>query len=234
MDLAGLHSRIARAIGKGTSLDTSIPEFVEEAVQWMEANYNFQYMEQWLEIPIDPTADNPHIISLYNTPIKKIEAFRLVVDDPAHTATHEGRFRDLKRIKPKDRQTRFRGPPSGYWLNGVSSIVLDAIPDEEFLTELHAFVFSVWQPTQPDFRHYLIDRFRTPLIARTCMLAAIDRRDPRMFDMYKKAYLDAQTVINVAEEDLQFGSGDIRMDWSPETQFNVELDELVQTSIPSP
>lgn len=230
MNLGELHSRIARALGKGTSLDSSIPSFVEEGVQWLEANYNFQYMKRWVEWTIDPNVQQPHVISLYQTKIKKIEAVRLVVEDPAHLDANEARFKDLRRIDPKDRQTRFKGPPSGYWLDGMQSIVLDSIPTEAGIIEGHYIAFTSWQPNEPEFRHYLIDRYLTPLIARTCMIAAIDRRDPRMYDMYKAAYLDAQTVINVSEEDLQYGSGDQQMSWSPETIFNTELDQLVLQS----
>lgn len=234
MNLGQLHARIARAIGKGTSLDSSIPDFVEEAVQWMEANYNFQYMKRWLEFEIDPDQEFPHKLSIYNTPIKKIEAIRIVRADPSHLQPLERRFRDLRRIDPKDRQTRFAEAPSAYWLNGVQEIILDAIPQEASVVEAHMVLFSSWQSAQNNFQHYLIDRHRSALIARTCMLAAIDRRDPRMFEMYQKMYMDVQTTINVTEEDIQYGSGDQYMSWSPETEFNTELDQLLIQPSPSP
>lgn len=210
MDLGGFHARVARALGRGTSLDTVIPGYVEEAVQDIEKNYTFQYMRRWVELSIDASSTSPHIISLFTTPIKEITLLRYINPD-------DSRFRRIKGpIDPGDRQTRETGTPTAFWLDGVSSIVLDAIPDTDLDVEGNFVQYSVWQPDQTTFRHYLIDHYRTLLLSETVQKAAVDLRDARLGPLYQSMNTRAWTNVNTSEEALQKG-GDTgsQMDWEP-------------------
>lgn len=210
MNLGQFHARVARALGRGTSLDSVIPDYVEEAVQDIEANYSFQYMKRWVEFTIDASSTSPHIITLFTVPVKKVNLLRYVNED-------DGRFRDIKGpIDPQDRQTREAGLPTRFWLDGISSIVLDSIPDEDLSCEGHLTNFSVWQPDQTGFQHILIDRFRSLLLSETVIKASVDLRDPRLGDLYKSVNERAWTNINQTEESLQYGGETgAQMDWEP-------------------
>lgn len=210
MNLGEFHARVARALGRGTSLDTVIPNYVEEAVQDIEKNYTFQYMRRWVELTVDSSSTSPHIISLFATPIKEITLLRYINSD-------DSRFRRIKGpIDPGDRQTREAGPPTAFWLDGVSSIVLDSIPDEDLDLEGNFVQYSTWQPAQTTFRHYLIDNFRTLLLSETVQKAAVDLRDARLGPLYQSMNVRAWETVNTSEEALQKG-GDTgaQMDWEP-------------------
>lgn len=210
MNLGQFHTRVARALARGTSLDTSIPTWVEEAVQDLESNYDFQYMKRWTEITVDPDADQPHIISLYNTPVKEVSLLRYYNSDTE-------RWVDIKGPKnPQDRDTRPTGAPSSFWLNGVNGIVLDSTPDEELTLHAHLKVFSTWQPDQDTFEHFLIDRYRKLLLSQTVLTANEELRDPRLAQVYELMNQRAWTQVKVAEEALQYGGETgAQMDWEP-------------------
>ena len=129
INLGAFRALVSSSLGRGTSLDSEIPTWIKVAVRFIERNYTFQYMRGWRLIEIDADSDNPHVISLAGIQVKKIEAFRLYETD---TSIDGRRFTDLNGpLEVKDRITRPTGDPSGYWLDGVSNIILDAIPDED-------------------------------------------------------------------------------------------------------
>lgn len=210
MNLGAFHARVARALRRGTSLDDSIPTWVEEAVQQIEGNYNFQYMKRWMEISVDADADNPHLISLYNTPIKKVALLRYYSED-------EGRFKVIKGPKdPQERATREEGFPTSFWLNGVSDIVLDSIPDEDLELEANLVVFTSWQPDETNFEHYLIDRHRQLILSETILVANMELRDERLELVYGKMNERAWVQVRVTEEELQYGGETgAQMEYSP-------------------
>jgi hypothetical protein len=199
MDLAGFHTRVKRALARGDQLDSSIPDWVEEAVQQMESNYDFQYMRRWVDIPVSYTAPVPYLITLYNTPLKEVSLLRF-------THPNDGRFREIKGPKnPQDRDTRQVGFPSSFWLDGVSNAVLDAIPGEDFTIEGHVKAFTVWQSGQPTFQHFLIDRYRSLLLSETVLLANMELRDPKLTAIYESLNARAWTTTKMAEEAFQYG-----------------------------
>lgn len=208
MNLGQFHDRVAVAFGRGSSLDSSIPGWVEEAVQEIEANKTFQYMKRWTEFSVDASSESPHIVSIYSTPIKRVETIRYV--DPTTS-----RFREVKRINPRDRQTRAAGFPTGYWLNGLTAIVFDAIPDEDLEFEAHMEVYSSWQPDQDAFEHYLIDRHRNLLLSQTILIGNMTLRDERLSNLYGPMNSRGWTFANGSEEDIQSETPDAAMEWSP-------------------
>lgn len=196
-------------------MDDLIPDWVEEAVQQIEANYTFQYMKRWTEISIDADAENPHIISLYNTPIKQVSLLRYYSED-------EGRFKEIKGpIDPQQRSTREEGFPTRFWLNGVSDIVLDSIPDEDLELEAHLQVFSVWQPGQEGFQHYLIDRHRQLLLSETVLVANVELRDERLDVKYTGMNTRAWATVNTTEESIQQGG-----ETGAEMEYHPPFEEL--------
>lgn len=234
MDLGGFHARVSQSMRVGTSMDGVIPSLTEEAAQFIERNYTFQYMRRQLKFDVNPASDNPHVLSIYNTPLKKLVGLKKVVPDAeqkANIGTPLGRLVDLHVVAPEDLHERKLGPPERYYLDGVSAIIVDPIPFEAVRIELIGVFFSVWQPAQAAFRHYLIDHFRPLLLARTLMYAAVDRRDSRLYEIYKQQFLDSQTAVNVSEEDLLYGGAESnnQMIWSPE-MFN--FDEEFNTRKP--
>ena len=218
MALGDFYTSVADAIGRGSSLDVKIPRWARRSARFIERNYGFQYMKRWMQLVVDPDADYPHIISLGSNDPKMIRSLRYMVPDST-----DGILYELQRIEPEDRTQRSTNEPiSGYWLDGVGSIVLDQIPSQAYTLEMHADIFTVWGSNN-SWDHWLLRNAEDLLIARTLMTAAKELRDPKMHQTWKAEFLDEQTTFNVSEEALQHGGKTDRMEWTP-TAVDYDLD----------
>lgn len=207
MTLATFHSDVANALGRGTSLSSQIPTWTKRAVSWLERNYSFQYMKRYLTLTIDLDADYPNYVAIGDYSFKKFRSL-------SYLAPGASRRRPLPRVEPEDRETTPTGNPGGYWLDGLSNLVLDSIPDEALTLHLHANLFTVW-PSDTTFNHFLLREGYDILFPRTMMNAARELRNAAMFDTWKTDLLDNITTFNVSEEDLQEGGKLERLEWSP-------------------
>ena len=208
MTLATFHTDVANALGRGTSLSVQIPIWTRRAVGWLERNYTFQYMKRYLTLTVDPDADYPHYVAIGDYMFKKIKSVQ-------YLAPGGDRKRPVKRIEPGDRDTQPAGNPSGYWLDGLSSFVLDTIPEEAIALHIHADLYTDW-PSDTTLNHWMIRQGYDILFPRTMMNAARYLRNAEMFQTWKTDLTDNITTFNVAEEDLQNGGKLEQMVWSPE------------------
>lgn len=197
--LGEFHEDVEDSLGRADSLATVIPSRVQRAARWIERNYTFQYMRQLRELNVDPDAEFPHIVSLYDLEVKKIETLRIRDTDSDGSVI----FSDpLRQVKPADRSNRPGGTPESYWLNGVSSLILNSTPDEDLILEANLVLFTKWGEGD-NWTHWLLDNATDLLLARTLMSMSIRTRDPALFQSYK-ATLDLEIQsFTVAEEDLQ-------------------------------
>jgi len=207
--LGEFHALVSDALGRGTSLDSLIPVRTKLAARWIEGNYLFQYMRTWKVLNVDITAEYPYILSLHDLNIRGIEAIRLRdTDSDGNIVFHA----PLKKINPVDRSDRPAGVPESYWLNGMSSIILGSIPDENMVFEAHLQQFTKWG-SGDSWRHYMLDNMTNMLLARTLMMMSVRIRDPALYGVYKSEFdLEVQS-FNVSEEELK--SGEVVQVWEP-------------------
>lgn len=209
-NLGEFHDLVSDALGRGTSLDTVIPKRVAFAARWLERNYTFQYMRQWKEFTVDVSeAEYPYIISLYDLELKAIDLIRRrQTDDDGDIVFN----RPLKKVHPGDRESRPTGMPESYWLNGLSSIILNSVPDEDMTFEAHIQAFTKWGEADT-WTHWLLDNATQLLLCRTLMIMVPRTRDPALWQTYKAEFDLEISTFNVSEESLQ--SGDVIQVWEP-------------------
>lgn len=221
LTLAEFHALVSDALGRGSTLDSVIPTRVQMSARWLERNYTFQYMRQLREINVDSSAEFPYIVSLYDLEVKKIESLR------RRTTGTDGSIsfgRPLSKVRPEDRSTRPLGEPESYWLNGVSSIILNSVPDEDMVFEGNFVLFTKWG-TASNWTHWLIDQATQLLLCRSLMALMPRTRDPALYSAHKAEFdLELQS-FNVAEEDLQVSDPVIARWEPPESSINHRLRE---------
>lgn len=221
--LGEFHTLVSDALGRGTSLDTVIPKRVEMAARWLERNYTFQYMRTWRTFSVDPDADYPYIVSLFDMEIKKIELIRKRSTEDDGTVVFG---RPLRKLHPGDRESRPAGVPESYWLNGVNSIIFNSVPDEAMTFEAHLVQFTKWG-SGSSWTHWLLDHGTNLLLSRSLMLMVSRTRDPKLWEMYKMEFdLEVQS-FNVAEEEIQ-GSDPVVSTWEPPEY--VTIDESLRSA----
>lgn len=207
--LGTFHTLVSDALGRGTALDASIPLRTSMAARWLERNYLFQYMRTWKVLEVLVAADNPEIISLFGLELRNVELLRRrnTADDGSYNFN-----RPIKKRDPADRESQPLGEPTSFWLNGVSSIILDTVPDENMTFEAHLQQFTTWG-SGTSWTHWLLDNATNLLLCRTLMMMCPRSRDPSMYDMYKSEFdLEIQS-FTVSEEELK--TGEVISLWEP-------------------
>lgn len=201
LTLGEFHTMVSDALGRGTSLDSIIPRRTEMAARWLERNYTLQYMRQWRVLEVDSSATYPYIISLHDLQLKGIDTIRR-----RRVSEDDGTYlfdRALKKVNPVDRESRPVGNPESYWLNGLSSIILNSVPDEDMTFEAHIQSFTIWPAsTNTTWTHWLLDNATQLLLCRTLMTMVPRTRDPALWQTYKQEFdLELQS-FKVSEETL--------------------------------
>jgi len=188
--LGDFYTLVEDSIGRSTSVTSLIPLRVRMAAEWIERNYTFQYMKQWRTFDVSASATYPHILSLSGLKVKAVELIRR---RQANLDADGGYYFSppLKPLKPQDRSRRSNGVPESYWLNGLSSIVLNTIPNEDMTFEAHLIELTNWG-SDTDWTHWLLDNATHMLLVRTIMMLGATRlRDPKLWEVYK-AELDLE------------------------------------------
>lgn len=208
--LGQFHTLVSDALGRGTSLDSVIPERARMAARWIERNYTFQYMRQVRLITASASAEYPYIASLNGLEIKKLTTLRRRTTDTDGSILFGPA---LRQVKPVDRSNRPSGTPESYWLNGVSSLIFNSVPDEDMVFEGHFVLFTSWG-TASSWTHWLLDNATQLLLCRTLMAMMPRTRDPALYQAHKTEFdLEIQS-FQIAEEDLQ-SSEPVISQWEP-------------------
>ena len=146
MTLEALHTRLRRALAKGTSLDEVIPGEVAQAARWIERQRSYQYMRRFGTSAFSLSSEFPYML---NAPVglKALKLVRIVLGD--------GTFHRVERSRSYDELTFESGLPTRYELDGVARIVFNATPTEAWTVQLFWDEFTSW-PTEPTATNWLL------------------------------------------------------------------------------
>lgn len=204
MALSDFYPKVARALGRGASLDARIPDWTASAAEFLEQNYSFQYMKKTGQISVDHLAATPWQIDFPSVRTKSIDMLRPMWSYPG------GFERYGAPLKPVD-QVRVSGldggQPSGYWLDGETYICLDVVPQEDYTFQITYYEYTDW-PTDTSATPRLLAKYQSLLKAQTVLVAAAELRDTRLNEIFSdpNSLVSAPALLNVAlraEEELK-------------------------------
>ncbi len=203
MILSDLHSRISRAIGRGSAYDTEIPAYVKEAALYIERNYTFQYMNRYSTFNLDADAAQPRLITL-PTRIKRDNVIRIVGTD--------GEYGYLTKVDPYQQKSLVTEQPSGYYLDGDTRIWLAQIPAEDYPCEIFWTAFTTW-PTDYSNEPWLAANASDVLMAQTMVDMAPHLKDPDLITMWEgKLRMHMKSLLD-ADLELQEGNKSAAMNY---------------------
>lgn len=211
MNLGDFHEVVSSALARGTALDEQIPSFVRQAARWLERNYTFNYMKQFVGVSIDVSElDTPRYIELGAQVPKAIPFFRWVMGD--------GSYQKCDRVEASDQDSLTDAtaalPPTGFWLDGVRRLVLNQTPTEDLEGELRLDRYTAWS-TDDDFEHWLIDYAEDVLLARTMIHLGARTKDRKLMEFYAPLFKDGITGLLLAEDELAYAGQTARMEYRP-------------------
>lgn len=204
MALSDFYTKVARALGRGSSLDDRIPDWTEAAAEFLEQNYSFQYMKKTGQIAVDHTAMVPWQIDFPSVRTKSISMLRPMWQYPGGFESYGPPLKPVDQVRVSSLDG---GQPSGYWLDGETFICLDVVPQEDYLFQITYFEYTDW-PTATDATPRLLAKYQSLLKGQTILTAAAELRDTRLNEIFSdpNSLVGVPTLLNAAlraEEDLK-------------------------------
>ncbi len=200
MTLGEFHQLVADTMRRGATLSTQVRNNTKLAVQWMERNYTFKYMEQlrlFQAVAGSRTLDLPT-----NTVIKAHKFIRLVGDD--------GAYQMLQRCEPEDivalrlsRNSAGTQVPARYWVAGNSTIVFDAVLAQALEGEALYYQYTDWITGESE-THPLLGFASDVLLQQVCLYMAAFLKDAEMAAAYKVLRDEAVNTLVRAEDENRY------------------------------
>lgn len=211
MNLGEFHILVKNTANRGSTLDSKIPVQTKLAVQWIERNYTFKYMEKFRLLQMVP----PDRTILLETSLIKAHRFiRFIGTD--------GQFSYVRKIKPED-VTQLptidatSGLPAGYWTVANKLLVFSATPTAQLNGEAMWYEYTDW-PVKDESTHTLLDIAADLLLCQTLLhLAAFVMRDMRMATIWKELRTEAVNTLTRAEDELEHSGESVSMAYGPQS-----------------
>lgn len=215
MNIAAFYDDLRADIGRGASIDSRLPAWCQAALNLLENEYTFQWMRKTTLFPLTVGA-NSNRVALGTTAIKAIDWVKYgeVQGTGAQALTV---FSDrLVGVSPEQIISLDNGTASAFYLDGVSTLVLDALPQKAASLYVHYFEYSAW-PTDTSQTPIVLARHYAGFKAHTMMTIAASLRDATMGQIWtgmaqvgKQAMLAADAQMEWKNRrDLRVGGGSL-------------------------
>lgn len=208
MTIATFYADLRTAIGRGSSIDASLPGWCQEAINFLENQHTYQWMKKTNLFPLVPGATS-NTIALGTSRIKAVDWVKFGKVDGTGSQT-QTTFGDTLKLVDPQRITSFdSGYAGAYYFDGVDTIVLDARPQEAASLYLRYFEFTAW-PTDTSQTPPVLARHYHGFKAHTMMTIAANLRDDRL----------GQIWTGVSQQGLQaMLAADAEMEWHAQRQL---------------
>lgn len=203
-------TQLRLTIGQGTNLDTELDALIRRAARWIEQNWTFFYMEQFAETTLDTTATNPRLINVPSTRLKAVQMVRILQDS--------GEYHYLRQVRPDQVTANNEAIANGYWQQGVSFLMLDNTPDENYTLEMIYSEYTAWS-TDDAYTHWLLDNAEEVFEATIMMRTAFRLRDPKKWQMYKATRDEALKSLISADQAARAGNLEESLQYPGQTGY---------------
>ena len=229
MNLDQFNTMVSASLKRGSTLDAQIPQQTALAVQWIERNYTFKYMEAFRLIVIQK---DQRVLLMPGDAVKSWIFFRIINFDGSYKYINKVEGKDLTMVNSPSNtivggtvpsQTVFQIVPANFFQVNLSTIVLDAVPSQDLNAEAMFYNYSSWPVDSTaipgggsTFTHSLLQIAADLLLAQTQLYCAANLlKDLRMAAVYKELRDEAANTLTRAEDETKFAGENIRMLYKP-------------------
>lgn len=197
-------------VNRGTSADNVIPTKILQAIQFIERNTNWKYMQRIFEFDLftSATIEAPYILV---DGLKEIEFIRTVDVSEDGSACY-GYLEEY--YSPKDQLTIKIGNPDKYYRQGSGHVWFNAIPGETL--DMHVGFYQFTGTLSIDQSCWLFDNALDVIIAKTMQLMAPWLRQPMLVGAYEPMLQQGMKTLFKANEDAKLTApvrvGDLNAD----------------------
>lgn len=184
-------------VNRGTSADNVIPVKIMQAIQFIERNTNWKYMQKIFEFDLFTNAslEAPYILV---DNLKEIEFVR-IVDVSLEGAASYCYLEEY--YSPKDQKTIKIGNPDKFYRQGSGHVWFNAIPSEAL--DMHVGFYQFTGTLQIDQSCWLFDNALDVIIAKTMQLLAPWLRQPMLVGAYEPMLQTGMKTLFKANEDAK-------------------------------
>ena len=184
-------------VNRGDSADNVIPVKIMQAIQFIERNTNWKYMQKIFEFDLFTNAslEAPYILV---DNLKEIEFVRIVdvsLEGVANYCYLEEYY------SPKDQKTIKIGNPDKFYRQGSGHVWFNAIPSEAL--DMHVGFYQFTGTLQIDQSCWLFDNALDVIIAKTMQLMAPWLRQPMLVGAYEPMLQTGMKTLFKANEDAK-------------------------------
>lgn len=208
MTLAEFHQLVADSLRRGTTLTTQITGYTKLAVQWMERNYTFKYMEEFRLFQLVSGSRTLELPS--NSLIKSHKFIRLIGDDGAYTKLNRVEPEDVPGIRTAQNGFANNTMPSQYWTVKNSLLVFDSVLTSDYNGEAMFHIYTDWI-TEPTETHPLLGFASDVLLQQVCLFMAAFLKDAEMAAAYKTLRDEAVNTLVRAEDENKYSGESVSM-----------------------
>lgn len=207
---AELKTQLRGTHGQGTTLDPLLTTFIRQGVKWIERNYTFLYMEKFGELTIKSNTSFPRLIDLESDRVKDISMFRITLDS--------GLFHYLKKIEVNKMTKVQTSIPYGYWVQGVSFMVLDNIPDQDYSAELTLVEYTPWSDSD-NYTNWLLNNADDVVYKAAMVEISLYLRDYKSVQFWQDQRDRGIKTMIIADEETRGANTDEYMEYGGESGY---------------
>lgn len=184
-------------VNRGASADNVIPVKIMQAIQFIERNTNWKYMQKMFEFDLFTAAslEAPYILV---DNLKEIEFVRIVYVSMEGAADYC--YLD-EYYSPKDQLGIKIGNPDKFYRQGSGHVWFNAIPSEAL--DMHVGFYQFTGTLQIDQSCWLFDNALDVIIAKTMQLMAPWLRQPMLVGAYEPMLQTGMKTLFKANEDAK-------------------------------
>lgn len=195
MPISQLYADLRTAIGRGASVDANLPGWCQEAISELERDALYKWMEKTATITANPGA-NGNILTIPNVQIAAVDFVRKINGQGTYGAAYgtplvPGAAIDILSVDEGM-------DPQGFYFDGVSNIILDAIPGTATNFQVRYWEYTQW-PADTAQTPPILARHYAGTKAIAMMSAARNLRDARLAEVWNVAFTGAKQGMWIAD-----------------------------------
>ena len=201
MQLSEIRTDMRDELNKKTITDDQIDTQIRNALNLLEMENSWEYMDRFVTFNFDTTSSQPRALIMPKG-LKSIEFFRIIKDD--------GKFKYLDEKSPLDFTSVETAIPEAYFKDGMEFLFVDNIPDKDYPVELSYSQFTVFS-NEDTFEPWIFLTAHTLIKYNALLLMASGfLREPELGATYEKfatralkAALDMNFELKYSNQPMQ-------------------------------
>lgn len=204
MAVVDFYNDVRGAIGRGASIDARLPIWSHEALNQLETEYTFMWMRGTYEYALVPGANSNRVaLALPNIKAFNWTKFGLRQGLGSQQTTAFGR--EVVIVDPRQIVSIDLGYAGNAYIDGVDTLVLDALPQEACTLFVNAWVYSTW-PVDTTKTLPVLTRNYAAFKSYFMLIAAANLRDQNLAAIWSARADRGVAAMIAADTDLEWKS----------------------------